>query len=248
MTITNTLLISGETYADLARSIFDGSQYAHWPLNERDGSVLKSTGPAGYDGAHAGVVLNAVPGPHDYGMAGYDGIDDFGNVHSAALQSLLSSNAEGTLVAFLRMRSAGVWADGVLRHALSIANGAANNWIYLRKNTTGTVRLARRVAGVELAVTGTLTQVTTTFGLALTWSVTNNRQRAYVSYPGIAPAQIGSDVAGVVAFSGVTLDANGCTIGATNTSPVDVWDGYAGDIILAGRESSAIEIARLLAL
>jgi len=210
---------------------------AIWPENEISGTVIKCLNNAARNGVYSGPTPNAIAGPHGYGAPQYDAINDFGNIYTPSLETALANWDEGTALAFARVRAASVWIDATVRRAMWIANAAGSTGVSLMKfSTNNQVRVARFVGGVTVAVNYTVPSPPTDwFALAMTWSVANNRLRAWYSSVGVSPIQAGTTQAGPATWSGVTLASNNCLLGAT-PGPAAMMDGFLGDVLVWNAE------------
>ena len=208
----------------------------YWTLGESTGTAIIDYSPNAVNGTYSGVTLANAQTPFGTVAPRWDAVASYGNAYSASLASAMSSNAEGTALVFGRASSAGVWSDGVQRRFFALSDAAGANGISLHKTTTANqLRASRGVGGVFVGIANVPSAgagTTNWFGFAVTWSQSNNRLRGWYSALGVAPAQLGSTQTGVNAWSAITLDPTKCTIGAQDTVPSQVWDGWEAHVAL----------------
>jgi hypothetical protein len=129
-----------------------------------------------------------------------------------------------------------VWADGVGREIIFfVANG--NNYIEIGKLATNQLSWSYKSGGVHLNVQLIATP-TTQMCLGMTWSKTNDSEKAF--YNGL---QTGATQVGLGVWAGA-LGANTTLIGASSLVPANVWYGYLGEGVLLNREASPAEMLK----
>jgi len=225
----------GSGFSDRVKKV--GSLIAHWSQSETSGTVITCLNNNARNGVYTGVTLNAIAGPHGYGAPQYDAINDVGNIYSDSLSTALTNLGEGTALVFARMLNAGVWTDGASRRLVTLADATQSNKFALLKHTVNNqLRVFFTRGGASVVVTATITAATDWFALALSFSAINNRLRGWYSTVGVSPSQLGTTQTGVVAWSGVTLSNIRTVIGADDTTPLLMTNGYISDVIVWNTE------------
>jgi hypothetical protein len=166
----------------------------------------------------------------------FDGATDFINNYSAEHNSYFNPDA-GTLITFAKVRDASVWTDGANRY-FNILKADSSNLIRGIKSATNNTIVARYLAGgtAEDISTTILGSVTDWFMVAITWEKPGN----FTLY--INGVQAGTPQAIAGTWVG-NLSATEAVIGASITTPSNVWDG---DISYVGLSNVAMTPAEIL--
>ncbi len=233
---------------DLVRSVATSTLEFYFPLSELTGTVARDLSGRGRNGVYSGPTLNSYTTPFACPAPLFDALTDYVDVYSAALAAALATWSEGTAIAFMHVSGAGVWTDGVARSILQISDSSQSNRINLWKySVNNQVRVQRVVGGSSVQVIATVTPTTDVIGIGLSWSVTNNRLRAWAAYRGIAPAQIGTTQTGVTAWSSVTHSPNRCLIGNSYvTTPANLIDGSVFEVAGWSSELTPAQLAQVM--
>jgi Concanavalin A-like lectin/glucanases superfamily len=229
----------GETYADKVKSIFGSSLIDYRRLNEGAGTAILDSSPKAHpNGTLSGATWMAGAGP-DGGYAPlFDGVNDYGDIYSAGLNTDFTP-AAFTVAAWCKVSSAGVWSDGTGRDVLILA-ADGNNSVVLQKQTIANQLIAVYTAG------GTVKQVafasgapTGWFHFALTVTVSGNAMKVYLN-----GVQVGATQTSLGTWVGA-LASNLSVIGAGNAAGGSAWSGYIRDALIANRTATQAEIAQL---
>lgn len=228
MTVT---MWSGD-HSDLVLGAAPGTLQFYFPLSEGSGSVARDLSGNGRHGTYYGPTLGAALTPFGAPAPLFDAINDYVDIYTAALATALATWSEGTVAALVRVRAGSVWTDGATRVICQLSDsGQSNRVVMSRHSVNAQLRDLRAHAGTTVANVASTTSPTDWFYIAQTWSVSNNRLTNYISYRGVAPAQLGSTKTGLAAWSAVTLSSTRCLIGNTYTvTPANLWDGYIAEV------------------
>lgn len=169
--------------------------------------------------------------------AQFNGSSSLCNVYSTSLRDAFNGN-EGTLMIWLAALNTGVWSDGVTRYLCNFQVDG-NNYIAISKNTAATISLARRAAGGSTNVQNFTGSTPAWTHLALTWSATANKFRAFAN-----GVQIGTDAAIIGSFTGAIAATTSCIFCGTSV-PQFVWNGYGAHVALWSAPLSIAQIAQL---
>lgn len=217
-----------------------------WPLvNMTSGTSILSN-PAGYAGAATGFDLQNTPGPiPSEGSAPYlDGVNDDGQLYSAALASLFDGSV-GAFSAWLKVTNVGVWSDSTVRSVVDFSSGAVNNWMHIRKSSSaGTLQFIFRGNNVAVSVSPAGLSYTGWFQVAMRWDNPNNVMQAVIN-----GAQVGTDQDPTAWAAGLASDY--ALIGAQSTAEVGIvnhWSGYMAYAALwTGTAPSVADFAAMYA-
>ena len=229
----------------------DANTVGLWPLNEGYGSVAGDLSANGNDGTivngswgsypdarclvnsaqngtYSGVTLNNTLGPD--GKAGapfFDGVNDFVNIYSAALDAAFNG-ATGSLLIWAKVANVGVWTDATTRDAFYLYDDSSN--YHVARYTGASAALAWCKAGAGNAqIQFTPYTSLEWFPHAITWSDANNDDEVKLFIEGI---QRGATNTGLNAWSGLGLDSAKTAIGANGTAAGNVFHGWLADAAL----------------
>lgn len=193
---------------------------AYWTFGESSGTDIISQVNANQNGTYSGVTLGQT-GIGDGGTAPFfDGANDYADVYSAALSTILGTPSIFSLSMWVKVSGASVWTDGTIRYAMYIRFQDGGNWILAYKTdqnnelTIG-VRGNNTVDWVQHTYSSTAW-----FHLGLTKTEAGDAMKAYV-----AGSQVETTQTGLGALQG-TWGSSYPGIGAFNKTPANVWDGY----------------------
>jgi hypothetical protein len=231
--------IFGEEYNTKVLTTDRANLIGYWPMWEPSGGTAFDLSPEGNDGAYTGVTLGQAGIGDGRTCPLFDGANDFNNIYSAPLNTDFD-NGEGTANIWLKPIDANVW-DDVLRRIFYISADAENR-IYAQATGAGTVNIAYEAGDVTENITfspsGAEWRMWT-----ITWSTSadggNGEVKVYRD--GVqegATQAIGGTWVG-------SLASNNTIIGATSTTPANVWDGYLAHTALWKTPLTAPQIASL---
>ena len=120
-------------YAQRLKKLFEPSIVSYLPLDEPGGSVAFDYSGKGRNGAYTAVTLGQNGIGDGRSAASFNGTSSLCNWHSAALAAAFNG-AEGTLMAWAKVSSAGVWTDNAHRTIARVAVDTSN-YIQLYKYT-----------------------------------------------------------------------------------------------------------------
>jgi hypothetical protein len=209
----------------LLQEYADSESGVYWGVQDSNSTCVAYPNTA-LNGTHTGVTLQQT-GPAGTLAGLYDGSNDYTDVITAGLQSLFDPTI-GSIVLFARMANAGVWTDTVPRVMLAFT-ADAQNYVQIRRwSTDGLIKFRYEANNIEEVVDDTtLNGSTNDFALGITWDTSadggNGEFKAYCN---------GSQVGATLAIGGVwagTLAS--ATIGALNTTPSVVHNGYLSNVL-----------------
>ena len=213
------------------------SLLAFWPMWEQSGSVALDIAGGFRNGIYSNVTLGAEGIGDGREAASFNGTTSVCNVYSASLAQAFNS-AEGTLMAWAKVSSAGIWTEGLSRQIcrlqadssnfLHITRSATNNWLDIRYNAAGTLKQFLPSIG---AATGT-----NWFCVGLTWSKSADQAKVY-----IAGAQSGATQTGLGTWVGA-LASTTANIGAQTSAAAASWSGSIGRVALWNIALTAAEM------
>lgn len=207
------------------------TKYTEW-----DDASVTEVNPL--NGDHTGVTVGQPIGPGPLLAGSYDNIDDYTNLLSAELNSMLTPNTSGQVEIYAQVSGVGVWTDNNLLVLLNL-EADVNNYFRMSKNTSNELQWDVMADGTLESVVLAVTPLTP-FLMTLKWNVPGVGMRAF--YNG---ALTGSAHAIAGTFVGNLTTA---VIGALNTTPTNVWDGLAALVSDYRAEASDAETKRLAQL
>ena len=168
----------------------------------------------------------------------FDGTNDFVNIHSAEINSIFDPT-KGTILGFTKVSSAGVWTDGTDRYIFQL-NVDGDNQIWILKHNSNNLLRFRYEAGgtIETVDKGSFSP-TDYFMWALTWDTgVANEIEAFVNGVSVGTSStLGTWVGNLSSIRTI--------IGALNTTPNNVTDGFETHIMLNPEVLDATEILKI---
>ena len=210
-----------DPYVTKVLGIQSGNLIGYWPMDESGGAVANDQSPENNDGAYTGVALANAASPTGVGFSPlWDGSNDYNNIYSAGFAADWSGN-QHTISCWIKVSASGVWTDSTQRMILTLYSGAtvisqirkstADDVVYFSSNAGGTNSQANYDYG---------TGPTTWSHVALTRSESGDAVKFYVD-----GSQVSTTKTGLGVWSGA-LSSTQTLIGAWNTTPTQVWDGW----------------------
>ena len=208
-------------YINKVLGIASGNLIAYWPGNETSGTNADNAeGTAARDGTYSGVTLDAITGPAGLPTGQWDGTNDVLDIYSTSLRDAFN-DAEGTAMVWAKVSGAGVWTDSTNRYLLNLRTDSNNQVQFLKLTSNNDIFIRYEAGGVQETVTdSSLAGTLDWFHLAITWSVAADEMKAYIN-----GSQVGSTQTVLGTWVG-NLSSTETVIGAANTTPGSVWDGY----------------------
>lgn len=230
------LLFHGNASLRYTNKILAMGPIADWPMAETGGVVSLDATNNGRTGAYTGVTL-AQPGIDDgRPAASFDGVTSYNNVYTASLAAAFSG-AQGAIVIWGKVQSAGVWTDGINRRMILLQVDASNR-IGLNKAVANNEIDYLYVAGGTSKSAGvTSFSPVGFFCIGLTWDKTGDALKFYVN-----GVQSGATATGLGVFAGA-LSSTQTIVGALNTgATAQVWNGFLAHAALFARAPSGAEM------
>jgi hypothetical protein len=232
----------GKNYARKLISLFgQSSVVALWPLTDPSGTTITDVSGNGRNGTYTGPTLANAPGPRgNKNVPLFDGVNDYGSLYSASLNSGFNSS-EGTLLAWLKVYNAAVYTDTTYDRAIVIgADG--NNYVSLHKDQTANYLAVNYRAGSANKNVYIATSSLAWLQLGITWSVSADQVKAFFN-----GAQSSSTLTTLGTWAG-SLSTTYTNLAALTSSPTQPWNGWLAYALLLNRAATATEIAAAYSL
>jgi len=185
-------------------------------------------------GAITGVTINQDAGRYLKRAFLFDGLSDYVNWYSPELNSIFRP-PQGALSVFGKVSGAGVWTDNT-RRVLTMLYADANNYISIEKNTSNQLEYTYMAGGTAETIT-LATTPTDFFHTMITWDTSGSgAKKAF--YNGVQTGDT-QTIAGTWVGN---LASTGAVIGALNTTPASVWDGYISHPLLLANVPTDAEV------
>lgn len=227
-------------YIDIVNGVESANLIAHWPIKELSGTNIDNAeGTAARDATLSGVTLDSADGPFGEERAGlWDGLNDYIDIFTSSFDTAFDGS-EMSVSLWFKVSGASVWTDGSYRMMIRIRVSGNNN-LLIRKHTNNNRFdfFYRADATTEQQNVGSFTD-TGWNHIVITASDADDEVKYYLN-----GSQTGSTDTGVGSWSG-SLDSATCAIGATGTSPSQVWDGYLMYVAIWDKALSAANITTL---
>jgi len=206
------------------------------PLAEGGGTSIIDIASNNYSGVYSGVTWDGTLSPFGEPVPFFDGVNDYGNLLSAAWSSAFSYN-EGCLLIWFKVANAGVWTEGVTRRIVELNRSASpdHDITIVKSSTSNRLSLLRRVPGSLRLFDIDGVSNPNWISLMLSWSVAANQLRAYIN-----GTLFGTTVAPTGTGSGLLRSY----IGVINHSPPSsVFHGYFSNLVFWPGPATADKIA-----
>jgi len=206
--------VSVPTYAEILRDTYGASEI--WPLvNISSGTTISAFINSARNGTLTGWDLKNAAGPVTGTLAPYsDGVNDFGNIYSASLNSIFDG-AEGGISILAKNDG---WAAGFHNSVSIRGNTGTNNQIIISSSGVNHLIIFRANSTSRLynADSGSPSGWVM---LSITWSDLANQVKIYINDTAVVtdtkPAWNASD-----------LDSTICNIGSLEQTPSNVYKGW----------------------
>jgi len=223
-----------QPYFNKVLSLFGSSLIGYWPMDEAVGAtVAVDYSGQSNNGAYTATVLGQ-PGIGDGRTCPLlDGTAGFNNIYSAALNTDFN-NQTGMLAAWIKVANIGVWTDGTTRRVATIRVDS-NNFVFINRTTTNNQFSAGYVAGgtnKQVVYTPGTTVGDAWFHVAIVWNKPGDAVNTF--FNGV---QSGTQT-GLGVWGAGGLAATFTVIGASVTTPLNVWSGYIAHVVLTNNAES----------
>lgn len=211
----------------------------YWTQADLSGTTSVDSSGNSFNGTYTNVTLaQAGIGDGRTSALYVPGSNSKDNIYGAGLAAAFNGGI-GTAMVWAKVSAAGVWTDGALR-VCNVFFVNSSNRLYLRKPTASNTLTWLYTAG---GTTKTFDQGSTSplgwFHMAITWADAANGDSVKFYYNG---AQISTTQTGNGTFTGA-LNSSFVLVGAGDTSPANIWDGYLAHAAVFTRVLSGAEIA-----
>lgn len=150
---------------------------AFWRLNETSGTDALDSTANGYDGTYSNVTLNADTGPDGEPCPTFNGTSSQMDASSSGVLTTFDT-AEGSFIGWLQVSALGIWSNSQ-NHIVADINYNSVNRMRLRKNTSNQFEWTYAAGGTTETVTKASITDIGWVHVGLTWSVSNDRVRAF---------------------------------------------------------------------
>lgn len=227
-------------YIGDALALFGASVVSFLPLNDASGTFLDASGN-GYTGTGGGAtgVTRGVYGPVWTNRAvSFPGSAAYIDWYSAGLAGAFDG-AEGTLVAWMKVSAAGVWADGTYRVIANLYTDANNFVTIARSDTANLILVNHKAGGTDRNTYPAFNASTNWVMIGLTWSVAGGWMYAYIN-----GARARASLGAPGTWSGA-LNSNATILGAINVGAGSGWSGSMAHVMLLDRPATDAEMLAL---
>jgi len=225
-----------QTYA----SLVEGTQTAHliafWQLDETSGSTAQDSSGNGRIGVYNGPTVNGTTFTDGAAAPTFDGVNDYINVYSTALSTAFN-NQELSFLAWFKVNSSSDWTDGVNHRVFQLQASTSYLARFMKSNTNQFE--GRYTTGATAKVVQFTLSATTWTQVALTVSKSADQLKVYLN-----GTQQGSTQTSLGTWSGA-LDTTQSVIGASGTTPSQVWDGAIAKVAVWDTPLTSSEISAL---
>lgn len=208
-------------YTREVHAVCGSSLIAHWPLDERTGTVARDTSGNACHGAYTGVDLGQA-GIGDGRRAPYfPGASSGVNIYSAGLATAF--NGAAGWISLWGKVAPGAWTDGKIRIALRIAVDA-NNWLWVAKGNTNNNIAVTYMAGATSVGYDVAMDTLDWFHIGLTWDHEADEVRIY-----LYGVQQGPTITGLGVWAGAPAP-DSAVIGAHSTGWAAGFSGWLAHV------------------
>lgn len=209
----------------------------YWPMDELAGTVAIDRSTQLNNGAYTGVTLVQTGIGDGRTCPLFDGSADFNNIYSVAFAADFSG-AAGTAMVWGKVLNVGIWTDSSYDELFRISAGATDE-VLLRKTNTNNLYWRFTGSSTPKSVSMASGSPVTWFHMAITWSAAADQVIAYFN-----GSQTGATQTGLGAWS-AALTSTQCCVGAYNTTPSQVWNGYLAHAALWNAVLTPAQISML---
>ena len=213
--------IFSDDYVERVRKMDEANLIGCWTHGESTSAIAFDQSPQKNNGAYTAVALGRA-GIGDGGTSAlFDGSASFNNIYSVASDF---NGTEGGLLIWGKVSAAGVWEDSTARSLITLWASNDNRLSINRTTTNNQIRFAYKAGGTLETYDLTISRTGwTAFGL--TWSDTGDKVKYFEN------GVLKETDTGVGTWSGA-VQAAASLIGASNSTPTQVWSGFAGPAFL----------------
>lgn len=224
-------------YNDNVINIFGSSLLAYWPLWEPSGATANDISGNARHGAYTSVTLAQTGIGDGRTAASFNGTTSYANIYSASLHSAFNGS-EGSIICWLKVSGVGVWTDGILRRAVSIAFNT-NNRVTINKTLASNRVSVEYIAGATNKTVNITTSNVGWLCLVITWSKSADQMICY-----LGGVQQGATQTGLGVWAGGASTTT-TVIGAGATTPANIFSGSLAHVAIGNRALTAAEVRDL---
>lgn len=216
------------------------SPVAYWILGETEGPTADNAeGTSARDGTYSGsgITYNQTGIGDGRGAPLFNGSAGYVNIFSSSLATAMNE-LQGTLMAWIKVASAGVWTDAATRVVANLELDT-NNRIYMCKLSANNTFVFRYVGtGVDSEVSTTaLGGNTNWIHVAQTWSDSADEFKAFINGSQEGTTQT------LETWNGGDIDT--ALIAALSATPTLLWNGYIAHVAVWNSPLTPAQIADL---
>jgi len=225
------------------QKILDYSPIALWPLSETIGTVANCLVTPAHDATHVNVTLASILGPDGIAYAPlFDGAAGYVDIFSAALAAAFDGD-EGTVVAWIHPKDA--WGS-VGNEIVIMLYADVNNRIRIYHDTGANLVWRRTAAGtMKNSDMNVSAEDLAWHHVAITWSESAGATGEFIAY--FDGAAVDAAQTGIDNYVGSLVTADTC-LGAINTTPGSLWNGYLALVAVFDSALNAAAIADIYSL
>ena len=213
---------------------------AYWPLWESSGSTVEDISGNGYDGTYSGVTPGQAGIGDGHAAVLLNGTSGYISVFGAELRDAFDG-AEGSMLAWAKVRDSSVWADGQRREVFRFTASDWSDYFWYEKYTVTNAWWTRRMVNGAAQENYPVGNGTTDWiCVALTWSESADE---VITYAG--GSRLGDIKTGLGTWDGTLGYAY---IGAAYNNNTQVWDGWIAHAALFDKVLTPGQIASLSTL
>lgn len=238
--------LAGESSVSLADTILALNPIAYWKLDETSGTAAINYGSLGTDanGTYSGPTLAQMAAPGGGLAPLFDGVNDFVNIYSAALNGGINFNTV-TVLLWIKIYNSAAWGVSAYKFTLNIGDSAAPvHYLQLLKNTTANQFYVGAITYGAVTDSVLKSSITETGWFLSGFTVDKAADQMKAYYNG---AQEGVTQTGLGDVSSPVLTSTLCAIGAQGSGGSLPWYGYLSHAAIFTSVLTAEEIAAVYA-
>jgi hypothetical protein len=210
---------------------------AYWQLGDTGGTVAQCLVNAAQNGSYTGVTLDNARGPDLSPVGLWDGINDFCDIYSTALNSAWDGD-ELTVALWVKVYDVAFWTNDWYKFIFLYADN--NNFVSISTSANdGRAYIERKAGGAGKATEVDMSSSLAWFHAGITASVIADEQKAYID-----GVQQGATLNGLGNWAG-NLSATATVLGADNTSASKPYNGWLAHAVVFDRVLTGPQILDL---
>lgn len=229
------------SYSEFVAALAPSNLVALWPLSETSGSVANDISGGGFNGTYnANITLNAITFSDGTPVPLFDASTDVIALPSASLDTPFNG-AAGTMAAWLKVRAASVWTDGVSRAPFSFGVDASNRIFFNKPTVNNRFDVFYIAGGTSKQSANTSFSPSRWFHIAITWDKAADQVKVFID-----GVQVGPTFTGLGTFAGTIVNGFTAIGNFTQSGGAFFWDGYIKYPVLWNKALTPAEVAALV--